>query len=222
MRSRREISNEQQILSLSSEPELEQLVIVMALNAAIEEMKETLDGDFNTIKDEVNELWTHLENAKEESMALEHEISSSFTRLKNMFFEKRPKKHRKALLSDRMGPKPRYAKSRISRLDREVLGMWEDQAPEEEKEGNREVPTTVGHLRKIRRELEDLGKKSKENTEYMLIELTGLKNMAYLQHLSIKSNNKDLDKTFLELQKLIQGCCKVKKTTLSIPEGSKH
>jgi len=138
---------------------------------------------------------------------LESELGSSFKRLKKMFFEDRPKKPRD--LSS-------WASS-ATELDRAVMEMWESR----ENERKREVPIIVDLLRKIRQELEDLVKKTKENTDEMLKEMTELKSEAKLQFQSLKSTNEGLDKKFLELEELIQGCCTIKKMPLSILEGSK-
>jgi len=214
MRPSREIPDEQQIFhtitrekgSRKSDLQLEQLIIAMALND-IKEMKETVDADCKTFKKEVQEIRDHLKNAKAESEALESELGSSFKRLKKMFFEDRPKKPRD--LSS-------WASS-ATELDRAVMEMWESR----ENERKREVPIIVDLLRKIRQELEDLVKKTKENTDEMLKEMTELKSEAKLQFQSLKSTNEGLDKKFLELEELIQGCCTIKKMPLSILEGSK-
>ena len=55
----------------------------------------------------------------------------------------------------------------------------------------------------------------------MFKEIKKLKNEAHLQHVSLKSKNEGLDKKFLELEELIQGCCTIKKIPLSILEGSR-
>jgi len=137
-----------------------------------------------------------------------------------MFFEERPKKPRNVLPFDKV--RPMACHETAPELHSEVIAMWEYQAvEEEEKERKREVPIIVDLLRMIRRELEDLGKKTKETTDEMLKEVTHLKNQAHLQHLSLKSKNEGLDKKFLELEELIQGCCTIKKMPLSILEGSK-
>ena len=218
MRPSREIPDEQQIFhtiarekgSRKSDLQLEQLIIAMALND-IKEMKETVDADCKTFKKEVQEIRDHLKNAKAESEALESELGSSFKRLKKMFFEDRPKKPgndvRQWVVDE----------DTASKLDREVIDMWESQ----EKEREREVPIIVDLLRKIRKELEDLGKTRKENTDEMLKEITELKSEAKLQFQSLKSTNEGLDKKFVELEELIQGCCTIKKIPLSILEESK-
>ena len=222
MRPSREIPDEQQIFrtitrekgSRKSDLQLEQIIIAMALND-IKEMKETVDADCKTFKKEVQEIRDHLENAKAESEALESELGSSFKRLKKMFFEDRPKKPRNlGLVDDRWH---REACSTACKLDREVIAMWESQ----EKQRKREVPIIVDLLRKIRQELEDLGKTRKENTNEMLKEITQLKSEAKLQFQSLKSKNEGLNKKFVELEELIQGCCTIKKIPLSILEGSK-
>ena len=221
----REISDEHKILrpitrekgSRSSDLQLEQLVIAMALND-IKEMKETVDANCNTFKKEVHEIWSHLQNAKEESEALEDELGASFKRLKKIFFEERPKKPR----YDQEPYWPEEACARIERLDCEVIAAKKCLLKEVEGEEvvrKKEVPIIVDLLRMIRRELEDLGRKTKENTDDMLKEVTRLKKQA--QHLSLKSMNEGLDKKFLELEELINGCCTIKKIPHSIFEGSK-
>ena len=232
MRPSREIPDEQHIFyttarekgSRKSDLQLEQIVIAMALND-IKEMKETVDADCKTFKKEVQEIRDHLENAKAESEALESELGSSFKRLKKMFFEDRPKKPRNlGLVDDRWH---REACSTACELDREVIAMWESQDEvidmweSQENEREREVPIIVDLLRKIRQELEDLGKKTKENTDEMLKEITQLKSEAKLQFQSLKSKNEGLNKKFVELEELIQGCCTIKKMPLAILEGSK-
>ena len=179
----------------------------------IKEMKETVDADCETFKKEVQEIWTHLENAKAESGALERELGSSFRRLKKMFLEDRPKNRCNPLL-------PGVCRA-AGRLDRYVIGQLELQAERKEKERKREEPIIVDLLRMIRRQLEDLGKKTKENTDEMLRKITQLKKAAHQQHLSLKSTNDDLDKQFLELEELIKGCCTIKKIPLSTFVGSK-
>lgn len=212
MRPSREITDEQQIFrpitkekgSRSSDLQLEQLVIAMALND-IKEMKETVDADCNTFKKEMHEISIHLEKAKRESEALEGKLDSSFERLKDMFLEERPQ----------------WVESTAPELDREVMARWDRKLFEkEEKERKREEPIIVDLWRMIRRELEDLGKKTKKTTDDMLEEIKYLKNEAHLQHLSLKSKNEGLDKKFLELEELIQGCCTIKKIPFWILEGS--
>ena len=218
MRPSREIPDEQHIFyttarekgSRKSDLQLEQIVIAMVLND-IKEMKETVDADCKTFKKEVQEIRDHLKNAKAESEALESGLRSSFKRLKKMFFEDRPKKPGKDVRQWVV-----HADT-ASKLDREVIDMWESQ----EKEREREVPIIVDLLRKIRQELEDLGKKTKENTDEMLKEITQLKSEAKLQFQSLKSKNEGLNKKFVELEELIQGCCTIKKMPLSMLEGSK-
>ena len=225
MRSSGEIPYKQQVFrpitpekdSRSSDLQLEQLIIAMALND-IKEIKEGVDADCNTFKKEINEIRIHLQNAEAESKALERELGSSFKRLKKMFFEERPKKLRNVCQGHGFNEKC----ATMSQLDRAVITMWEDQAADkEEEEREREVPIIVDLLRMIRWELEDLGKKTRENRDGMLKEITHLKNQAHRQHLSIKSKNEGLDKKFLELKELIQGCCTIRKIPLSILEGSK-
>ena len=221
MRPSREIPGEQQIFrpvteekgSRSSDLQLEQLIIAMALND-IKEMKETVDADCERFEKEVNEIWIHLHNAKAESGALEREVGSSFKRLKKMFFEDRPKKPRDFL--------PSAECLQIAELDQEVITVWEAQATkDDETERKREIPIIVNLMKMIRQELEDLGKKTKKKTDKMLSLITRLKNDAHLQHLSLKSANEGLDKKFLELEELIQRCCTIKKLPLSILEGSR-
>ena len=224
MRPSREIPDEQQIFrpitrekgSRSSDLQLEQLVIAMALND-IKEMKETVDADCKTFKKEVQEIRNHLKNAKEESEALESELGSSFKRLKKMFFEERPKKLRYVPVRDKSWSDDAWT---ADVLERRTIDMWESQAAAEE-ERKKEVPIIVDLLRMIRQELEDLGKTTKEKTDDMLKEIIQLKSEAQLQFQSLKSKNEGLDKKFLELEELIQGCCTIKKIPLSILEGSK-
>ena len=225
MRPSREIPEEQQIFrpitrekgSRSSDLELEQLIIAMALND-IKEMKDAVDADCKTLKKEVQQIRTHLNDAKTESESLESELGASFKRLKKMFYEERPKKRGNFLVMDDRGMM-RLSDSTVAGLERQVINRWESQAESEEKERQREVPVIVDLLRMIRRELEDLGKKTKEKTDDMLKEIKELKNDAHLQHLSLKSKSEGLDKKFLELEELIQGCCTIKKIPLSIFEG---
>ena len=221
MRPSREILDEQQIFrpvteekgSRSSDLQLQQEIIGMALND-IKEMKETVDGDCKTFKKEVQEIRSHLNNAKTESESLGSELDSSFKRLKKMFFEDRPKKPRDFL--------PSVDCLQSVELDQEVITAWEAQATKvEETERKREIPIIVDLMKMIRQELEDLGKKTKEKTDDMFKEIKQLKNDAHLQHLSLKSANEGLDKKFLELEELIQRCCTIKKLPLSILEGSR-
>ena len=227
MRPSRESLDEQQVFrpvtrekgSRGSDLQLEQVIIAMALND-IKEMKETVDGDCKTFKKEVQEIRSHLNNAKTESESLESELDSSFKRLKKMFYEDRPKKRANFLVMDDRGMMYHYD-STATVLERRLIDKWESQAEIEEEERQREVPIIVDLLRMIRRELEDLGKKTKEKTDEMFKEIKQLKNDAHLQHVSLKSKNEGLDKKFLELEELIQGCCTIKKIPLSIFEGSK-
>ena len=234
MRPSGEIPDEQQIFrpitrekgSRSSDLQLEQLVIAMALND-IKEMKETVDADCKTFKKEVQEIRNHLKKAKEESEALESELGSSFKRLKKMFFEERPKKplYARALTSD--GYEEPAEMSTASELDRRVIERWERQdvvtrvEEEEKEERKKEVPIIADRLRMIRQELKDLGITTKKKKGDMLKELAQLKNDAQLQDRSLKSNFEDLEKKFLELEELIQECCTIKKIPFSILEGSK-
>ena len=214
-----ELPGEQQIFrpvtrdkgSRSSDLQLEQLIIAMALND-IKEMKETVDADCKAFKKEVQEIRNHLKNANKASQALESELSYSFKRLKKMFFfDDRPRRNASLMTSMQKG-------ATASKLDHQVLAMWESQAEEQEE---RKVPIIVDLLRMIRRELEDLGKKTKEKTDEMAKELAQLKSDAQLQHLSLKSKNEGLDRQFLEIEELIQGCCTIKKIPLSTLECSK-
>ena len=214
-----ELPGEQQIFrpvtrdkgSRSSDLQLEQLIIAMALND-IKEMKETVDADCKAFKKEVQEIRNHLKNANKASQALESELSYSFKRLKKMFFfDDRPRRNASLMTSMQKG-------ATASKLDHQVLAMWESQAEEQEE---RKVPIIVDLLRMIRRELEDLGKKTKEKTDEMVKELAQLKSDAQLQHLSLKSKNEGLDRQFLEIEERIQGCCTIKKIPLSTLEGSK-
>lgn len=218
MRPSREMPDEQQIFrtikkesgSRGSDLELEQLVIAMALND-VKEIKETVDANCKRLKKEVQEIRNHLKNAKEESQALENTLSNSFKRVKKMFFlDDRPRNN---VLQAAM----ECAASTVSQLDRRLIMTWESQAEEKE----RKVPIIVDLLRMIRRELEGLGKKTKEKTDEMLKELAQLKTDAQLQHRSLKSKNEGLDKKFLEIEELIQGCCTIKKIPLSTLEGSR-
>ena len=225
MRLSREILDEQQIFrpvteekgSRSSDLQLQQEIIGMALND-IKEMKETVDGDCKTFKKEVQEIRSHLNNAKTESESLGSELDSSFKRLKKMFYEDRPKKRANFLV---MADDGVICDFTATVLERARTFEWESQAEMEEKERQREVPTIVDLLRNIWRELEDLGKKTKEKTDDMFKEIKKLKNEAHLQHVSLKSKNEGLDKKFLELEELIQGCCTINKIPLSILEGSR-
>ena len=214
-----ELPGEQQIFrpvtrdkgSRSSDLQLEQLIIAMALND-IKEMKETVDANCKAFKKEVQEIRNHLKNANKASQALESELSYSFKRLKKMFFfDDRPRRNASLMTSMQKG-------ATASKLDHQVLAMWESQAEEQEE---RKVPIIVDLLRMIRRELEDLGKKTKEKTDEMAKELAQLKSDAQLQYLSLKSKNEGLDRQFLEIEELIQGCCTIKKIPLSTLEGSK-
>ena len=215
MHSSREIPGEQEIFrpvtrekgSRSSDLQLEQLIIAMAFND-IKEMKETVDADCETFKKEVQEIRNHLQNAKGASQALESKLSHSFKRLKMMFsFDDRPKSNTSKIT----------LASTASELDHRVMQMWESQAKEEE----RKVPIIVDLLRMIRRELEDLGKKRKEKTDEMIKELAQVKSDAQLQHISLKSKNEGLDRQFLQIEELIQGCCTIKKIPLSTLGGSR-
>lgn len=222
MRPSREMPDEQQIFrtikkesgSRGSDLELEQLVIAMALND-VKEIKETVDADRKTFKKEVEEIRNHLNNAKEESQALESKLSDSFKRVKKMFFFDDRRRYGPLLLP--MDESGHEEFSTLSQLDLRLIETWESEVEEEE----RKVPIIVDLLRMIRRELEDLGKKTKKKTDEMLKELAQLKNEAQFQHLSLKSKNEGLDKNFLEIEELIQGCCTIKKIPLSTFVGSR-
>lgn len=222
MRPSREIPDEQQSFrtikkesgSRGSDLELEQLVIAMALND-VKEIKETVDADCKTFKKEVEEIRNHLNNAKEESQALESKLSDSFKRVKKMFFFDDRRRDGLLFLPRDMSFHEEF--STVSELDRRLIETWESEVEEEE----RKVPIIVDLLRMIRRELEDLGKKTKKKTDEMLEELAQLKNEAQFQHLSLKSKNEGLDKNFLEIEELIQGCCTIKKIPLSTLVGSR-
>ena len=222
MRPSREIPDEQQSFrtikkesgSRGSDLELEQLVIAMALND-VKEIKETVDADCKTFKKEVEEIRNHLNNAKEESQALESKLSDSFKRVKKMFFFDDRRRDGLLFLPRDMSFHEEF--STVSELDRTLIETWESEVEEEE----RKVPIIVDLLRMIRRELEDLGKKTKKKTDEMLEELAQLKNEAQFQHLSLKSKNEGLDKNFLEIEELIQGCCTIKKIPLSTLVGSR-
>ena len=222
MRHSRETPDEQQSFgtitresgSRGSDLELEQLVIAMALND-VNEIKETVDADRKTFKKEVEEIRNHLNNAKEESQALESKLSDSFKRVKKMFFFDDRRRYGPLLLPMDVSGHEEF--STVSQLDRRLIETWESEVEEEE----RKVPIIVDLLRMIRRELEDLGKKTKKKTDEMLKELAQLKNEAQFQHLSLKSKNEGLDKNFLEIEELIQGCCTIKKIPLSTFVGSR-
>ena len=169
MRPSREIPYEQQIFrtikrergSRSSDLELEQLVIAMALND-IKEMKETVDADCKKVKKELQKIRTHL----------------------MFFFDDAPTRNASVPMDRRMA-------CDLERQDIEMLFRRPKSQAEEEE---RKVPIIVDLWRTIRRELEDLGKKTKEKTDDMLQELAQLKSDAQLQHLSLKSENEGLDK----------------------------
>ena len=171
-------------------------------------MKETVNADCKTFKKEMQEISNHLRNAKAESESLESELGSSLKRLKKIFYEEKP------IITEW-----ETFLSTADRCDLTAINTWASQAKEEERK--REVPIIVDLLRMIRKELEDLGKKTKEKTDDMLKELAQLMSDAQLHHLSLKSKKEGLDKKFIELEELIQGCCTIKKIPLSILEGSK-
>ena len=161
----------------------------------LKEMKEAVDTDFETIRKEVHEIWTHLLEANGKSGELEYKLYSSFEDLKGMFYEW---DGLEALTMDMS----EYAWQRnIKWLDllREEFG------------GKRKVPTISDRSMTITRELEDLGKKTKENTDDILKQMTLLKDFAREQYLSQEDQNASLDKIFHELEELIQRCCTIKK-----------
>lgn len=217
MRPSREIPDEQQSFrtitreSGSRGSDLEP-VIAMALDD-VKEIKKTVDADCETFMKEAQEIRNHLNNAKEESQALESKLSDSFKRVKKMFFFD---DRQRGLLHPEI-PSCCQKADALSQLDHRLIETWVIEAEEIE----RKVPTAVDLLRMIRQELEDLGKKTKEKTDEMLKELAQLKTDAQLQHRSLKSKNEGLDKNFLEIEELIQGCCTIKKIPLSTLEGSR-
>ena len=187
-------------------------VIAMALND-VKEIKKTVDADCETFMKEVQEIRHHLKNAKKESQALESKLSDSFKRVKKMFFfDDRLRK-----TDDFDAPTISLKASAVSSRQQRLTRALELRAKEKE----RKVPTAVDLLRMIRLELEDFGKRTKTKTDEMLKELAQLKSDAQFQHLSLKSKNEGLDKNFLEVEKLIQGCCTIKKIPLSTLEGSR-
>ena len=195
----------------SSDLQLEQILVAMALSD-IKEMKENVDANFETFKKEVQEIRGHLKNAETESESMENKISSSFKRLKSLFF-----------YEDRDTLRNHYFSfsekaSMCDRLDRMAIQTMLDRQQQEK----REIPIIVDLLRTIRRELEKLGQKTKEKTDGMLRELADIKNDARLHHLSLQSKKAGLDKKFVELEELIQGRCTINKIPLSIFEGTKE
>ena len=189
-------------------------VIAMALND-VKEIKKTVDADCETFMKKVQEIRHHLKNAKKESQALESKLSDSFKRVKEMFFF--DDRLRETDEFDHEGIATGLQASSVPSLQHRFTRTLEFRAKEKE----RKVPTAVDLLRMIRRELEDLGQKTKEKTHEMLEELAQLKSDAQFQHLSLKSKNEGLDKNFLEVEELIQGCCTIKKIPLSTLEGSR-
>ncbi|KAL9984445.1 hypothetical protein ACROYT_G006737 [Oculina patagonica] len=175
----------------------------------IKEMKENVDANFEAFKKEAQEIRGYLKNAESESESMENKLSSSFKRLKNMFFYDDRKK------DDIMQQDWALMCTTLDRMA--VEKMQERQRPLK-----KEIPIIVDLLRTIRRELEKLGKNTKEKTDDMLKELADIKNDARLHHLSLQSKKAGLDKKFVELEELIQGCCTIKKIPLSIFEGSKE
>ena len=161
----------------------------------LKEMKEAVDTDFKTIREEVHEIWTHLLEANEKSGELEYRLYSSFEHLKEMFYEWDGMCKQTVAMSQ-------YAYRRNIKwfeLLREEFG------------GRRKVPTIPDRSMTITRKLEDLGKKTKENTDDILKQMTHLKDFAREQYRSLEDQNDSLDKVFHELEKLIQRCCTIKK-----------
>ncbi len=195
----------------SSDPQLEQMLVAMALND-IKEMEGNVDANFKAFQKEVEEIRGYVAKAKSESESMENKLSSSFKRLKSMFFyDDRP--------SNNLNEIHQYLASMSEpALDRMAILKMENRQQQEK----REIPIIVDLLRTIRRELEKLGKKTKEKTDDMLRELADIKNDASFHHLSLQSKKAGLDKKFVELEELIQGCCTIKKIPLSILEGTKE
>ena len=190
-------------------------VIAMALDD-VKEIKKTVDADCETFMKEVQEIRNHLKNAKKESQALKSKLSDFFKRVKKMFFFDDPRRFIPEIPADHMTPNIATCNI-VSEPDHRFIRTFESKAKEKE----RKVATAFDLLRMIRRELEDLGKKTKKKTDEMLKELAQIKSDAQFQDLSLKSKNEGLDKNFLEVEKLIQGCCTVKKTPLSTLEVSR-
>lgn len=190
--------------------------ITMALDN-VKEIKKTVDADYETFKMEMQEIRNHLNNAEEESQALESKLSNSFERLKNMFFFDDGQREEDLFVPDLQAS---YCEPTtiVSEHGRRLIETWELEAEEKE----RKVSTVVDLLRMILLELDDLGQKTKEKTQEILEELAQLKSEAQFQHFSLKSKNKGLDKNFLEVEELIQGCCTIKKIPLSTLEGSRN
>ncbi|KAL9984444.1 hypothetical protein ACROYT_G006736 [Oculina patagonica] len=69
----------------SSDLQLEEMLVAMALSD-IKEMKENVDTNFEAFKKEAQEIRGYVAKAKSESESMENKLSSSFKRLKNMFF----------------------------------------------------------------------------------------------------------------------------------------
>ena len=234
----------------SSDLQLEQILVAMALSD-IKEMKENVDANFETFKKEVQETCGHLKIAETKSALMELDLNSSFFRLKDMFVyddsdtlpkwkdedretlskdedEDEHTWHRVKLAStyirepaDAMStctPLERRAIEEMHTRQKEIIEIKEKKETKEEKE----IPIIVDLLRTIRRELEKLGKKTKEKTDDMLRELADIKNDARLHHLSLQSKKAGLDKNFVELEELIHGHCTIKKIPLSIFEGTKE
>ena len=198
--------------SRDSDLQLEQLLVAMALND-IKEMKENVDANFKSFKTEVQEIRVYLENAKKESESMELELSSSFKRLKNMFFYE--DRHNLLHLKKPEGFSIDRESNRLELKAIEQMMNMNSHVKEE-------IPIIVKLLRTIRRELEKLGEKTKETTEGMLRELADIKSDARLHHQSLQTKKAGLDKKFVELEELIQGCCTIKKIPLSIFEGTKE
>ena len=220
----------------SSDLQLEQLLVAMVLSD-IKEMKENVDANFETFKKEVQETCGHLKIAETKSALMELDLNSSFFRLKDMFVyddsdtlpkwkdedrETLPKyedeDERTWKVTSTCTPLERRAIEEMHTRQKEIIEIKEKKETKEEKE----IPIIVDLLRTIRRELEKLGKKTKEKTDDMLRELADIKNVARLHHLSLQSKKAGLDRKFVELEELIHGHCKIKKIPLSIFEGTKE
>ena len=161
----------------------------------LKEMKEAVDTDFETIREEVHEIWTHLLDANQKLGELEVNLSSFFSHLKEMFYE--------------------WDGSMASAVDMSEYAYRRNikwfELFREEFERETKVPTISDRLMTITRELEDLGIKTKENTDDLLKQMTYLKDFAREQHRFLKDQNAGLHNSFLELEKLIQRCCTIKK-----------
>ena len=120
----------------------------------VKEIKKTVDADCETFMKEVEEIRNHLNNAKEESQALESKLSDSFKRVKKMFFFD---DRQRGLFLPR-NPSCHLEADAVSQLDHRLIETWAREAEEKE----RKVPIIVDLLRMIRRELEGLGKRQRK------------------------------------------------------------